>query len=533
MLRPVVDELHDRVEVVHPRLAELDLARARWHRALAQHAPHALDCAFDRAWPRAARRAALLERGADGELGVDVAVRARRLLADHFDREFLERGVGLDRLADESPRLVMRLAEGDAEPHEVVGEIGGVRVALGGRKKRVLAVDRDPSDHRRQDAQAHRQLPHRIEERLLVFLQVLVVGHGQALHGDEQRDEVADLAAGLAAEELERVWVLLLRHERAAGGERVRQLDERGLARRVEDEVLGETREVDGAQRARRQRLDHEVAVADGVERVRGRRAETEVLRELLAVDRVRRACERPRPERRRAHALERIRETLGVAAEHLDIRQAPVREQDRLRALEVRVARERRRLLALGEVDERVHRGLELGLAQLQLPRGPEPQVGGDLVVAAAARVQLLAEVADAGDELALDPRVDILVGGVDDRARVILRKREDLRERSRDLALFVLGDHPHAHDCLRPCDRALDILAHERSVERKRVVELAEERVGLAFEAPCPDGGRHVSGPSASRSKRRRRSKPSWRRRCWRRSSSRRGSARAARGS
>ena len=121
--------------------------------------------------------------------------------------------------------------------------------------------------------------------------------------------------------------------------------------------------------------------------------------------------------DKRAAHALERISQALGVAAEHLNIGEAPVSEQDRLRALEVGVARERGGLLALGEIDERVHGRFEFSLAKAQLPRRPQPQVGGDLVIAAAAGVQLLAQVSHAGDELALDPRVNILIVGIDDR--------------------------------------------------------------------------------------------------------------------
>ncbi|MFM7052383.1 MAG: hypothetical protein ACKOYN_09655, partial [Planctomycetota bacterium] len=42
------------------------------------------------------------------------------------------------------------------------------------------------------------------------------------------------------------------------------------------------------------------------------------------------------------------------------------------------------------------------------------------------------------------------------------------------------------------------LDVLAHQRAVEGKRVVELAEEVVGLAFEPSGPDRGGHLSLPS-----------------------------------
>ena len=58
----------------------------------------------------------------------------------------------------------------------------------------------------------------RVEDRLLVLLQVAVVGERQALERREQRHQVADQPAGLAAGQLGDVGVLLLRHDRRPGG---------------------------------------------------------------------------------------------------------------------------------------------------------------------------------------------------------------------------------------------------------------------------------------------------------------------------
>ncbi len=62
---------------------------------------------------------------------------------------------------------------------------------------------------------------------------------GEKSHpGDEKPDELADSAARLAAEELERVGVLLLGHQGGARRVGVGQLDEAELRGRVEDEVF-------------------------------------------------------------------------------------------------------------------------------------------------------------------------------------------------------------------------------------------------------------------------------------------------------
>ena len=88
------------------------------------------------------------------------------------------------------------------------------------------------------------QLLDRVEQRLLVLLQVAVVGQRQPLERGQQPGEVADQPAGLAARELGDVRVLLLRHDRAAGGEGVVERDVAELGGRPEDDLLGDPGEV-------------------------------------------------------------------------------------------------------------------------------------------------------------------------------------------------------------------------------------------------------------------------------------------------
>src|SRR5260370_24354309 len=69
------------------------------------------------------------------------------------------------------------------------------------------------------------------EQRLLSFLHVFVVGQGQTLDGSEQRDLAADQPGCFPADQLQRVWILFLRHGAAAGGVSLRQLDKAVLLR--------------------------------------------------------------------------------------------------------------------------------------------------------------------------------------------------------------------------------------------------------------------------------------------------------------
>ena len=127
----------------------------------------------------------------------------------------------------------------------------------------------------------------RVEERLLVLLEVAVVGERQALERREDRHQVAVDAAGAAAGELGDVRVALLGHDAGAGREVVREADEAELVARPEDDLLGETREVHHRRGGGGLELDDEVAVGDGVDAVAARRGETELAGDELAVDRV------------------------------------------------------------------------------------------------------------------------------------------------------------------------------------------------------------------------------------------------------
>ena len=72
-------------------------------------------------------------------------------------------------------------------------------------------------------------------------------------------------------------------------------LHQPGERRGPDHDLLGEPRQMHGGDRSRRQRLHHEVAVGDGVERIRRRPVEAERLRGHVAVEIERGAGERGR----------------------------------------------------------------------------------------------------------------------------------------------------------------------------------------------------------------------------------------------
>ena len=158
------------------------------------------------------------------------------------------------------------------------------------------------------------------------------------------------------------------------------------------------------------ERLQDEIAVGHGIERIRHRRFETERLRRRVSVDRECGAGERRGAERTEIRALARIGEPAAVARGHLHVCEQVVPEGDGLRRLQMGEARHhgggvferllRERALVGGErhVD-----GIDRGL-------DPQPEIGRDLVVARARGVQPPRRRPDQLGEPAFHVHMDVL---------------------------------------------------------------------------------------------------------------------------
>ena len=121
------------------------------------------------------------------------------------------------------------------------------------------------------------------------------------------------------------------------------------------------------------------------------------------------------------------------------------MREQDRLRVLEMGHARRRRVADALRLLDQR---SLQLGDTTRDLPgmvAKVEPQVCRDLVVAAASRTQLAAEHADPLEQAPLECGVHVLVlgSGPEETVPGVV---VELVERDDDAAQLVVVEQPCA---------------------------------------------------------------------------------------
>ena len=178
-----------------------------------------------------------------------------------------------------------------------------------------------------------------VEQRLLVLLEVAVVGERETLERGEQPGEVADQPSGLAAGELGDVGVLLLGQHRRARRVGVVEAGEPELLGGPQHPLLADPRQVDTDQGQIEQRLGDEVAVAHRVDGVVERSGEPELGRRPSGIDRERRPGQRPGAERRHVETLDRGEQPVDVAAERPAVGEQLVGEQHRLGALEMGVA--------------------------------------------------------------------------------------------------------------------------------------------------------------------------------------------------
>ena len=247
--------------------------------------------------------------------------------------------------------------------------------------------------------------------------------------------------------------------------------------------------------RPREEERDDPVAVAHGVDAVGGHGAEAQVARHRRPVDREGAAADRPRAQRQHRGFLGGDAQAGSVADQRPDMGERPVGGAHRLGSLQVGVPGHDQLLRPRREADQ--------GATQLHHPivqRGdrlhaPQAHVGGGLVVAGTARVQLPARVAHLLDQQPLHQGVDVLVlhrGWVR-----ILQTRRNRHQAAVDVLPFLVADNPGPHQRSSPRAACAHVLAPEAEVHLQRAVEghhLGRHPLG---ETPAPEP---VSGAAGS---------------------------------
>ena len=148
----------------------------------------------------------------------------------------------------------------------------------------------------------------------------------------------------LAAHELQRIGVLLLRHHAAAGAERVGQLEEAVLVAAQDDQVLRQPAQMHHRHRAGVEERRGEIAIGRRVHAVVDDAREAEVAGERVDVDGVAR-CRRSRRCRAAARRLRRARRASRAKSRRSGAAcdEEEMRDQHRLRRAEVRERRHQR----------------------------------------------------------------------------------------------------------------------------------------------------------------------------------------------
>ena len=384
---------------------------------------------------------------------------------------------------------LVRVAKRHALAHQVVGEVGGGREAAARGLAQGGFIDGQRRHHVGEGVQRVAHRVDGVEQRLLVLLVVLVVCQRLRLHQHQQAHQVAGDASALAAHQLGYVRVLLLRHDRGAGAEAVGQVHEAELRRGPQHQFLAEAREVGHQQRGEGAELDREIAVGDRVEAVARGCAEAELGRGEFAVDRIAGSGERRGAEWRDVHARAAVEQARVVALQHLVPCQHVVTEGHGLGGLQVREARHDGRGLARGELDQSLLQARELGGDGIDLVAQVQAHIGGDLVVARAPGVQLLARDADARGEARLDVHVHVLELHAPLEA-AFLDLAADLAEARDDRRVLLRAQQPGAGEHRGVGQRAADVVQREAAVEVHRGGEALHEGIGALAETPSPEG-------------------------------------------
>ena len=395
-----------------------------------------------------------------------------------------ERHAALDRVANQAADDPVRLAEGHPFANQEVGDLGGRQHLVAGGVLEALAVEGDPGEHPLGCVEAGLDRVDRVEQRLLVLLHVLAVGQRQRVHGAQQGEEVGRDPGALGAQQLGRVGVDLLRHDRRPRGEGLVEPAEAELAARPDDDLRAEPGEVHRAGRGGGEVVEDEVAIGGAVDRVVGDVFEAEVVGDRATVDLPVDPREGSRPERHHAGAVEGELEAQHVAGEHPEVSEKVMTEVDRLGPLQVGVAGHRPVAMALGQLEQALHRRRRQVDRLQRMHLDDHRHVGRDLIVARAAGVQLAGERADLLAEQPLDRHVDVLVGGVELEA-VGADPLSDPVEAGDHL--LQLGPVEDADPLQRSGVRLglIEVVDGQRPVELERAVDAPEARVGVFAEA------------------------------------------------
>jgi len=303
----------------------------------------------------------------------------------------------------------VRITERQTFFHQIVGQIGCRCKTLTHRARHGIRFDGDAAHHVSVDAQGIGQRINRVEQRLLVFLIVLVVRQRLTLHQSQQTNQRAIDATGLAAHEFGHIRIFLLRHDRAAGAEAIGDVDKAKARTHPQDQLFGQTRKMSHGQRSGGGKFNRKITIRNRVERVFTNRIKAQQLGGVLALNRVSRARQGCCAQRQAVHTTARVGKTLGITTQHFYISEHVMTKSHRLRHLQVGKTRHQGFSVLFRQFQQT---GLQFAhQVKNHVDRAAQIQadISGDLIVAAAAGMQTLAGIADLFGQTPLNIHVHV----------------------------------------------------------------------------------------------------------------------------
>ena len=135
---------------------------------------------------------------------------------------------------------LVRVPEGDPLAHQIVRAIGGVGKAAGCSLGHHILAEGNGTQHGGEHGKPFYQGIPGIKEGFFIFLHVLVISKGQALHHGKQGHEITVYPAGFATNQLGHVRILFLRHDRGTRGVGVVHLHKVEFTAAPQDKLLAE-----------------------------------------------------------------------------------------------------------------------------------------------------------------------------------------------------------------------------------------------------------------------------------------------------
>lgn len=171
---------------------------------------------------------------------------------------------------DEFTDDMVCIAEWQAFEHEVIDNIGSEEHGIADGLGAGFGAQMHACDGALHDAEAIQRGVQSVENGGLILLEIAVIGEREAFSEEHQGIEGRANTRGLAANQLQRIGILLLRHEARAGGVGVGQADEIELAAAPQDKILSHAGQMEGDLCAGVCEFDKGIAVGDGVHGVLG-----------------------------------------------------------------------------------------------------------------------------------------------------------------------------------------------------------------------------------------------------------------------